>query len=295
MAKLAFIGMGEAGAALITGWGVGAHDIVAFDRKTECAATRDAMLARYQALGVAGAESLAAAVAGAEIILSVVTADQAQSVAEAAAPHLRNGSFFCDLNSCAPGSKQASDRMVSAAAGRYVDVAVMAPVHPSLNRVPMLISGPHAQAVSPLLRNFPLNFREVPGAVGRASTIKMVRSVLIKGLEALTAEFMLAVKAADVADEVLPSLAKNYPGFDWDEQATYNFERAMVHGARRAAEMAEVVKTLEALGLPSRTTQATVEWEAALASTGVAPPEDPSQTDAMQMAEQLLPHFQNRT
>ena len=292
MAKVAFIGMGEAGSALITGWGLGTHDVRAYDIKTDTAATRDELLKRYTALQINGADTLAEAMSDADLVISTVTADQANGVAEAAAPHLNQGAYFCDLNSYAPSAKKKSAVAVEAAGARYVDVAVMSPVHPALNTVPCLIAGPHAEAVKPIMDKLPMNTRIVPGDVGRASTIKMVRSVLIKGLEALTSEFMLAVSAADVADEVLPSLALNYGDFDWDAQATYNFERGMVHGVRRAAEMEEVAKTLTDLGLPNGITKATADWERWLADVPVAPPANPKDTDARALAAQILPHIQ---
>lgn len=291
MTRIAFIGLGEAGSALITGWGIGTHRITAYDKKTDDPATRAEMEERFARLGVEGFASLAEALAEADLVISVVTADQAVAAATAAAPHMNQGAFFCDCNSCAPSSKQTSAQAVEAAGGRYVDVAVMAPVHPALNKVPLLISGPHAAEIVPLLETLPLSLRVVAGDVGRASTIKMVRSVLVKGLEALTSEFMLAVEAAGVADEVLPTLSINYPGIDWDAQATYNFERMMVHGARRAAEMAEVAKTLSDLGLPNGVSAASVDWETRIAAVPVAPPADPKDTDAMTMAAQLLPHI----
>ena len=294
MTRIAFIGMGEAGSALITGWGVGTHAITAFDKKTDDPATRAELEDRYARLGITGCRSLAGALAEADLVISVVTADQAVLAASAAAPHLDQGTFFCDRNSCTPSSKQVSALAVQAAGGRYVDVAVMAPVHPALNKVPLLISGPNAEDVAPLLQALPMTLRLVEGEVGRASTIKMVRSVLIKRLEALTSEFMLAVQAADVADEVLATLQINYPGFEWDAQAAYNFERAMVHGVRRAAEMVEVAKTLDDLGLPNGVSKASVDWELALSATPVVAPADPADNDALTMAAQLLPHIRRQ-
>ena len=291
--KLAFIGMGEAGSALITGWGIGTHQIKAFDLKTTAPETRQELLDRYHTLQIDGAETLAEALTDADLVISTVTADQANAVAEAAAPHLNQGTYFCDLNSCAPSAKLKSAAAVDNAGGRYVDVAVMAPVHPALNTVPCLISGPNAEPVKPLMDALPMNTRIVPGDVGRASTIKMVRSVLIKGLEALTSEFMLAVSAADVFDEVFPTLKINYPDFDRDAQVTYNFERAMVHGVRRAAEMEEVAKTLTDLGLPNSITQATVGWERRLAGVPEAAPADPNDTNARELSAKILPHIQS--
>jgi 3-hydroxyisobutyrate dehydrogenase-like beta-hydroxyacid dehydrogenase len=116
---------------------------------------------------------------------------------------------------------------------------------------------------------------EIVGAtVGQASSIKMLRSVMIKGLEALTAECLLAARAAGVEGRVLASLAASDPQVDWGARGAYNLERMMVHGTRRAAEMREVAATLRALGLPDRMTAAVVDWQAELGSLALDPGPD---------------------
>lgn len=288
--KIAFIGMGEAGSALVSGWGAErAGDISAYDIKLDEAATAGEIEARCEALDIACASSIEAALAGAEIVFSTVTADQAVRASEAGALFLPEGVFWCDLNSCAPSSKKISAEIIEATGGRYVDVAVMSPVYPKLNMVPLLISGPHAEAVAPVLEALPMALRIIEGPVGAASSIKMIRSIMVKGLEALTAECALAAVAAGVEDEVLGSLAKSHPGTDWDAQAAYNFERAIVHGARRAAEMVEVAKTLNDLGLPSYMAEATVRWQKRISETDVDAPANARQAGARKVAETLLP------
>ena len=143
---------------------------------------------------------------------------------------------------------------IEAAGGRYVDAAIMAPVQPSALSVPVLLSGLHAGgAASALAEAGFLKLGIVGAEVGRAATIKMLRSVMIKGIEALTAEMMLAARLAGVDGDVLASL-----GEDWARRADYNLERMRAHGARRAAEMEEVASTLEALGVEPLMTRATV-------------------------------------
>jgi 3-hydroxyisobutyrate dehydrogenase-like beta-hydroxyacid dehydrogenase len=292
LTRLAFIGMGEAGSAIVTGWGrAGNNSIRAYDIKSNDPVTTALMSERYQRLGLQGCGSAAEAVDGAELVFSVVTADQAVAAAEAAAPHLARGAFWCDLNSCAPSSKRRAAQVIETAGGRYVDVAVMAPVHPKLNMVPLLVSGPHAETVAPRLAALPMAPRVVAGEVGAASSIKMIRSVMVKGLEALTAECLLAAFAAGVEDEVLGSLMRSHPGTNWPEQAAYNFERAMVHGERRAAEMEEVAKTLADLGLPNRMASATVEWQRSIARTGAPVPEGGEKASVRDFAERLLPEI----
>jgi len=269
MTRIAFIGMGEAGSAIASGWSARRAQIRAYDIKSDSPVTADAMAARYRELGIEGCASPAAAVEGAAIVLCTVTADQAVAAAEAAAPHLAADTFWCDLNSCAPSSKRRAAAIVDGAGGRYIDVAVMAAVHAKRNMTPLLIAGPHAEAVAPLLTDLPMAPRVVAGEVGAASSIKMIRSVMVKGLEALCAECMLAAVAAGVEDEVLGSLAHSHPGLDWPRQIAYNLERSSTHGARRAAEMEEVARTLTDLGLPDDMARATVDWQRRMAGAGV--------------------------
>src|SRR5271165_7066400 len=154
--SIAFIGFGEAARAFLDGWrsqpGFKAR-VAAFDIKTDSpdAGVRAAKRADYAAANVIGASSAPEAVAGAEVVFSVVTADRAHEAALAALPGLAKDAFFFDCDSCAPQTKERTAREVDAAGARYVDVAVMAPVHPRLHRTPLLISGPHASAAEPLL------------------------------------------------------------------------------------------------------------------------------------------------
>lgn len=208
------------------------------------------------------ATSLAEALAGADLILSVVTADQALIVAQQAAALIAGGALYCDMNSVAPDTKQAAAAAIEAAGGRYVDVAVMAPVDPKRLAVPLLVSGPHAGAATTALREAGFfHVRVVGSTVGKASAIKMIRSVMIKGVEALTAEMMLAARAADVEADVLASL-----GEDWADKADYNLERMTTHGLRRAAEMEEAAKTLESLGIDPLMTRSTIVRQREMAS-----------------------------
>ncbi|MDJ0995008.1 MAG: DUF1932 domain-containing protein [Dinoroseobacter sp.] len=273
--KIAFIGMGEAGAALVKGWGAArAPQITAYDIKSDVPDTAPEIATRCAALGIERASSPADALSGAELVFSTVTADQALIAAQAGAPHLASGAVWCDLNSCAPGTKRRAAAVIEKAGGRYLDVAVMAAVYPRMNMVPLLISGPHAADLEPVLAALPMSPKRVEGDVGRASSIKMIRSVMVKGMEALTAECVLAARAAGVEAEVLASLERSHPGTEWEAKSVYNLERMLVHGVRRAAEMEEVAKTLAELDLPNALVQATVDWQRRIAATSVARPEE---------------------
>jgi 3-hydroxyisobutyrate dehydrogenase-like beta-hydroxyacid dehydrogenase len=184
------------------------------------------------------------------IVLSLVTADQSLSVARAAARQIAKATLFCDMNSVAPATKRAAGSAIEGAGGRYVDVAIMAPVHPQRLGVPILLSGPDAEAAAELLRELGFSkVRCVGSTVGEASSIKMIRSVIVKGIEALTAEAMLAAYQAGVTEEVLASLDASEKAQGWAERADYNLDRMLIHGRRRAEEVEEALRTLEDLGV----------------------------------------------
>lgn len=271
--RIALIGFGEAGStfARAGGWEADAR---VFDRKTD-GADAATMCERYAEAGVDGAATLADALADRPLVLSLVTADQALAAAEAAALHLAPGALYCDGNSVAPQTKQAAARAVEAAGAHYVDLAILAPVDPARLAVPLLLSGAKAEAAAAALSRLGFqNVSVVGDAVGRASSIKMIRSVMVKGIEALTAECLLAAEAAGVRDAVIASLDASERPRPWEARADYNFDRMMIHGLRRAAEMEEVVKTLEALGTGAAMTRGTVERQRAIGTLGLgAPPQ----------------------
>ena len=264
--NLAFVGLGEAATAIISGWGQSrAKQIVSYDIKLDNSATHAEIKDRCLDLNIVCETDLKSAIENTDIVFSTVTADQALIVAKTAAPHLKKGAFWFDLNSCAPSSKQLAAKEIEARDVSYLDVAVMEPVHPKQHLVPLFLSGNKSSLAAPILTALPLNFVIINGPVGKASSIKMVRSIMVKGMEALTAECTLAAAAAGVINEVLPSLKATHPHIDLESRAIYNFERSILHGLRRAAEMEEVSKMLEDLGLPSNMSQATSIWQRKIA------------------------------
>jgi 3-hydroxyisobutyrate dehydrogenase-like beta-hydroxyacid dehydrogenase len=266
--SIAVIGFGEAGASLCIGWK--RVTVRSFDIKQTQPQAQAAILAAMHKLGVESATDAASAVSDADLIFSTVTADQAFDAASSVAPGLKPGAFFFDLNSCAPTTKQKSAAMIEAAGGRYVDIAVMATITPHYHQTPMLICGDHCDTAMNALQALEMTPTLVPGPVGRASTIKMLRSVLVKGIEALTAECFLAAARAGVADEVAHSLDASQTDKGWKDQARYNTERMTTHGIRRAAEMREVAKTLNDIGIAAEMTRGTINRQQELGALGLS-------------------------
>ena len=247
--RLCFVGFGEAGQAIASGLrDTGIETIAAWDILFPDS-DGDRLKQAGQNIGARLASSAADAVSGSDIIISAVTAASSLEAARSIEPHLTGNPYFLDINSVSPGRKKETERLLGAKA-RYVDVAILAPIHPARHQTPLLLAGPHAEAVLPLL----IDELEMRGAiagdeVGQAAGLKMIRSVMIKGIEALTLECFLAAKRAGIVDEVATSLKNNYPTLDWSKVIEYNIERMASHGVRRADEMDQVAETLRELGL----------------------------------------------
>jgi 3-hydroxyisobutyrate dehydrogenase-like beta-hydroxyacid dehydrogenase len=265
--QICFIGFGEAGQALASGLReAGVVQMSAWDILFPEPAGEKLRAAADQ-MGIRRANSAQDAVSGADIVLAAVTAASSLDVAQTAKPYLKPDQFWLDINSVSPGRKQQTAEAVSGVV-RYVDVAVMAPVHPAKHKTPVLLAGPYAQALAPVLQALDMNVALAGEKVGNAAAIKMVRSVMIKGLEALTTECFLAATRAGVEPEIFASLSKSFPGLDWLEMVEYNLERMANHGIRRAHEMEEVAETLHELGIKPHMTAGTIQRQYELGEVG---------------------------
>lgn len=270
---IGLVGYGEVGkifgASLRTQPGV--RSVQAWDLKFAQAASREAEQAHAQATGIAPAASMQALFGGRDLVISAVTASNTLAVAREAAAHLRPGTVFLDLNSASPGTKQQAAALVEAAGGRYVEAGVMTSVPPYGIRVPMLLGGPHAAAFAQQLNAWGMDAKAVSEKLGVASAIKMCRSVMIKGLEALVIESYTTARQYGVEDYVLPTLAETFPSIDWHKQGAYFFSRVVQHGKRRAEEMRESANTVREAGFEALMTPAIADkqqWVADEAAAG---------------------------
>ena len=265
--RIAFIGFGEAGQAIAAGLrdeGVdrlSAWDILfpqsAGERLRQAAAS----------IGARCATSAADAIREAEIVVSAVTAASSVEAAQSIKGDLAEKPYVLDINSVSPGRKQQTAKLLGNSA-RYVDVAVLAPIYPARHKTPMLLAGADAEAIAPTLAALGMRATIAGAEIGAAAAIKMVRSVMIKGIEALTLECFLAAARAGVVEEVAGSMRNNYPGLDWAKIIPYNLERMASHGERRAAEMEEVAATLRELGVEPLMTTATVKRQREMGAIG---------------------------
>jgi 3-hydroxyisobutyrate dehydrogenase-like beta-hydroxyacid dehydrogenase len=249
--RVGFLGFGEVGQRFAADLRTASADNVlgAFDLLLHQAVVGAGMRRHAAAERVEPCADAAALVQSSDLIFSAVTADQTAAAARSLAARPLAGAWVIDLNSAAPATKIECAALIAAAGGRYVEAAVMTSVPPHGIRVPMLLGGAHASAAERVLRELGFRAQTVSADLGIASAIKLCRSVMIKGLEALVIESFSAARKLGVEQQVLDSLAETYPQFDWEKQGDYLFSRVIQHGKRRAEEMRASAAMIDATGV----------------------------------------------
>lgn len=206
--------------------------------------------ARRQAAeyGLALHASAAEAFSDCDLVLNVAPGTQALAVAGAAAPHLKTaGALFADLSSGAPGDLRAAAELFDAAG--YVDVAIMGAVSIHGHRTPLLASGAFANAL--VERLVPLGFvvEVLPDSQpGDATALKLVRSVLTKGMDGVITECLLVAQALGLRQTLLANIG------DLDRSTLSELIAMFIrthapHAQRRLHEMEAVEATLQNLGI----------------------------------------------
>lgn len=260
LAKIGIIGFGEVGGTFGRDLATRGIDVAVYDILLHEPASREVMLAKARDCRVQARESLRECIADRELVISAVTASSAAEVGEQAAPLLAPGQIYLDINSVSPETKSRMAAHFERNGGCFVEAAVMAAVAPQRLKVPMLLGGKYAAEFASQLAAIGMNGKAVSEQVGGASAVKMCRSVIIKGLEALVVESMFAARRYGAEERVLASLAATFPGMGWDAALPdYLIGRVAEHGRRRAAEMREAAQAVNDVGLDPHMARATAE------------------------------------
>jgi 3-hydroxyisobutyrate dehydrogenase-like beta-hydroxyacid dehydrogenase len=248
--RIGFVGFGEAAYHIAKGLRqAGIQSITAFDINTHTLGLCQKILQRSNDSGIRLVDSNRELAEGCDIMMSAVTANQAANAAAQNAPFLTANHIYADLNSVSPGLKQSIAGVIAASGARFAEIAVMAPVPPYNQKVPMLAGGDGAQAFVDRLTPFGISAEIVSRDVGTAAATKMFRSIIVKGMEALLTECVLGATRYHADERVFASLAETFPGIDWKKLADYMVGRVVVHGERRAREMEEVAATLREIDI----------------------------------------------
>lgn len=250
--SICLLGFGEVGqilAADLLASGRNPTSIRVFDKQF---ADPDSSVSRALAFHPSVQPVFAAADAalGCQLVISAVTAGQAQVAAESVLRRLAPEAYFLEMNSISPGTKISIAEKVAMAGGRFVEASVMSPIEPKRRASPIILGGPYAEEFLPL--GLELGFTGMQlyaNSLGRVAATKMCRSLMIKGMETLLAESLLAARLYGVEREVLASLNNLLPMADWSGHANYMISRSLKHGVRRAEEMREVARTVAEAGV----------------------------------------------
>ncbi|KGM32737.1 NAD(P)-binding domain-containing protein, partial [Inquilinus limosus] len=212
---IALIGYGEVGRIFARELIAAGATVSTYDILFDDPARGPALIADAKAAGVRPRGRASEAVCYADIVISAVTATEVGAVAAAVAGDLAPGQVFLDVNSASPDTKKAAAQVVEAGGAHYVEGAVMAPVGGVGLKVPILAGGPAAAVTAERLNALGMNLRPVAVEHGRASAMKLCRSIMIKGIEALIVDCAAAARAWDVEAEVFHSLDQSFPGTDF--------------------------------------------------------------------------------
>ncbi|HYM00199.1 MAG TPA: DUF1932 domain-containing protein [Blastocatellia bacterium] len=276
-----FIGFGEAGFHIAKGLGgAGLTGIRAYDINTYTPVLGEKIRQRSEESGVLLLDSPAVLASECNVLISTVTADRAMEAVEQTAPFLKIHHIYVDFNSISPALKQSIGRVVSSRSAKFVEGAIMSPVARHSHRVPILLGGRNATALVEILSPYEMNLDVISDQIGAASATKMCRSIVVKGLEALMLECVLAAVPYGADERVFGTLDESLPGVDWKRLASYMVGRVVEHGERRAMEMKEVADTLRTLGIEPIMAQAAAERQLQCARLGLLegfggkPPDD---------------------
>ena len=245
MTAIAVLGLGEAGGRLAADLVAAGADVRGYDP------------AGIEVPGVINESDVKAAVSGSHVVLSVNSAAVAAEAAVAALPALGEA-VYADLNTTAPALK----RELAAVVERFADVALLGPVPATGLQTRALASGSGAQAFADALGALGMPVEIVSDRAGDAATLKLLRSVFMKGLAASVTESLDAAEAAG-HDEWLEDQIDEVIGRPMRERLVEGSRR---HAVRRAEEMGAARELLIELGVEPRIASASAALLAEMAA-----------------------------
>lgn len=265
--SVAFIGFGALGSTLAGGVAsAGATDVRAFARPRADPASATALRQRIVAAGVQLCASIEAAVTGVEVVIAAVPAAAADEVADRCARTIAPGTLYIDPSPLPPRAKEQLAVVLAGADALYVDVAVLGTVATDGPRVPMLAAGRGAARWVEVSDSLGLNVSLVSGPPGSASLVKLLRSVFMKGRDALILEMLLAARKYGVEQAIIDSMP---PGEPFGQLAERVVCSLAVYADRRAEELAASAELLKQAGVQPLATQGGYERLRWLAEMGL--------------------------
>ena len=270
MSTVAFLGFGELGSTLAGALrGRGNLSVRAWSRTPRDERADEALDARLRRSGTERANSIEEALAGAHAVLAVVPGAAAEELARRCTPHLGSQSIYADLSAAAPAVKLAAAERVTARGALYADVAVLGTVAASGAAVPLLASGSGSETLRALVEPAGLRVTVLEAPAGDATLVKLLRSVYMKGRDALVLEMMVAARHHGLEGVVAESIAGPGEEVAFPALAERLLSALAVHAERRAHELRSAGAVLRDSGVEPLVTEAGAERLARLATVGL--------------------------
>ena len=299
---IALLGFGEAGSAIARGlaaeggWRAvskpgdnAPRRLIAIDTALDKDPRGTALGKAARALDVAIADRYTAALSEADLVICAVQGEHALSAAAAAAPLLKKGAHFLDL--CTVTGRMADEdrAAIEKGGGRYVDVAVMGGFFKSGIKAKMLVAGAEAEAAVAWMNANGFDAKYLGPRPGSASSVKMVRSVVMKGLEALGVEALVTAERQGILEEVLDCFG-DVDLVDFRDHLSSLVQTHVVHARRRWEEMGLVARTLSETGVEPVMTVTTERALRRSVDAGIAPADGkvPSLEEALKLLSEKV-------
>lgn len=257
MKKLVFIGFGEAAYHIAKGLvGEGVENIVAYDINANCPKRGTYIKDRAKEIGIQLADDLENAVMNAEFIMSLTSSSVAYDIARSIIPNLVENQVYLDMNSASPKTKAMISNIDRVDNVKVCDIAIMGTVPEEGHKVNMIVSGDGAEEFYSVFTKYNMNISILDNVAGNASAIKMIRSIVMKGIPQLLFESFEAAEKFGVLDYLLDSLNTSLYGKTIDTLATNFIYRTLVNSKRRSHELSDVISTLDSIGIDSSMSKA---------------------------------------
>ncbi|SAI70435.1 Prephenate dehydrogenase [Bordetella ansorpii] len=242
--KIALIGCGEVGHCYALAWRAAGHSIIGIGELRQDAE----MQARAREHGAALHGASGAWLADADLVVSAVFGHAALAVARDALPHLRKDAAYADFTTASAADMRTASQEAARLNVPFTDVAIMGAIILLGARTPLLCAGVGAQAVAGFAQSCGAPAQAIDGEAGDAVRLKLLRSIMTKGMESLAVECLVAAESMGLR----PALYDVLSDMDKTPLTTFadSFVRSHVlHAPRRLAEVREAREQLIDAGL----------------------------------------------
>jgi 3-hydroxyisobutyrate dehydrogenase-like beta-hydroxyacid dehydrogenase len=248
--KIGLIGFGKVGSEFSKGFQQsGLFEVWVYDKILRDPLRRRRVEERATELNVKLAGDNKSLTKACEIILSTVTVDAAVEVARETAPFLNKQKTYVDLNSTSPGTKREIAHIIEKTGANFIEGAILGTISSYGLQVPIMVCGKKAKKFQNLMNRMGMNITYVGQVIGKASTIKMLRSVFAKGVETLLLEMLQGAVRYGVENYVMEDICKHMDSNSFLSIASNWLTTHAIHAERRFREMEQVVKTLREVGI----------------------------------------------